>query len=72
LELHTSEEIESVNHLPKRQKVAVAEDSVIKAIERLKSDADMVLKYCESRSLPMEAKQEVQQIAVRLSTLCQH
>jgi hypothetical protein len=72
LELHTSEEIESVNHLPRRQKVIVTEDSVIKAIERLKYDADTVVKYCESSSLPMEAKQEVLQIAVQLNTLCRH
>lgn len=72
LELHTSEESESVSHLTKRQKLAVTEDSVLKAIERLKCDADMVVTYCKSSSLPVEAKQDVLQIAVQLNALCQH
>ncbi|XP_023725992.1 uncharacterized protein C1orf112 homolog isoform X2 [Cryptotermes secundus] len=69
LELHTSEEIKSIDHLPKRQKVAVTEDSVIKAIERLKYDTGMVVRFCESSSLPVEAKQEVLKVAVQLNTL---
>lgn len=72
LELPTSEEIGSVSHMPKRQKLGITEDSVIKAIERLKRDADTVIMYCRSGSLPVEAKQDVLQIAVQLNTLFQH
>jgi uncharacterized NAD(P)/FAD-binding protein YdhS len=72
LELRTPEQIESVDHLPKRQKLAVTEDSVMKAIQRLKYDTKMVVEYCESSSLSTEAKQDVLQIAVELNTLCQH
>jgi hypothetical protein len=72
LELCTPEETESVGYLTKRQKLAITEESVIKAIERLKLDADMVVTYCKSSGLPVEAKQDVLQIAVQLNTLCQH
>jgi hypothetical protein len=69
LQLHTSEESESVSHLTKRQKLAITEDSVFRAIERLKCDADMVITYCKCSSLPVEAKRDVLQVAVQLNTL---
>jgi hypothetical protein len=69
-EFSTSDEAETGNHLPKRPKLTIPEDSVMKAIERLKNDASMVVKYCEDSGLPMEAKQDILQIAVQLKALC--
>jgi hypothetical protein len=70
-EFHVSDETETGDHLPKRPKLAVTEDSIIKAVERLKNDSSLVVKYCEDNSLPMETKQDILQIAVQLKALCQ-
>jgi hypothetical protein len=68
-EFNVSDEAETGSRLPKRPKLDVSEDSVIKAIERLKMDASLVVKYCEDSSLPAESKQDVLSIAVQLKAL---
>jgi hypothetical protein len=65
-------EMESVNHTAKRLKLTVAEDSVVRTIERLKNDTDILAKYCESSSLPADVKKDVLQISLRLKMLCQN
>jgi hypothetical protein len=67
-----SNEMESVDHTAKRLKLTVAEDSVIRTIERLKNDTDMLAKYCESSGLPADTRKDVLQISVRLQMLCQN
>jgi hypothetical protein len=71
LEFSTSEGVESVDHLAKRPKLTITEDSVIEAVEQLKKDISVVVKYCEANSLPTEAKQDILKIAVQLKALCQ-
>ncbi|GFG33844.1 hypothetical protein Cfor_12804 [Coptotermes formosanus] len=69
-----SSEMESVGHTAKRLKLTVAEDtySVIRTIERLKNDIDMLAKYCESSGLSADARKDVQQISLRLQMLCKN
>jgi hypothetical protein len=69
-----SGEMESVGHTAKRLKLTVAEDtySVIRTIERLKNDIDMLAKYCESSGLSADARKDVQQISLRLQMLCKN
>ncbi|KDR20530.1 uncharacterized protein C1orf112 homolog [Zootermopsis nevadensis] len=68
-EFRASDEGDTGNRLPKRPKLMIAEDSVIKVIERLKNDASTVVKYCEDNSLPAETKQDILQIALQLKSL---
>lgn len=67
-----SNERESVNHAAKKLKLIITEDSVITTIQRLKNDTNMLVKYCESSSLPEDAKKDVLQISLQLNTLCQN
>jgi hypothetical protein len=67
-----SNEMESVNHTAKKLKLTVTEDSVITTIQRLKNDTNMLVKYCESSSLPAEAKIDVLQICLQLNMLCEN
>lgn len=67
-----SNEMESVNHTAKKLKLTVTEDSVITIIQRLKNDTNMLVKYCESSSLPAEAKKDVLQICLQLNMLGQN
>lgn len=67
-----SNEMESINHTAKKLKLTVTEDSVITTIQRLKNDTNMLVKYCESSSLPAEAKKDVLQICLQLNMLCQN
>lgn len=65
-------DMESVNHSAKRLKLTVTEDSVIRTIERLKNNTEMLVKYCKSSNLPADAKNDVLQISVKLKELCQN
>lgn len=65
-------EMESVNHAAKKLKLTVTEDSVITTIQKLKNDTNMLVKYCESSSLPEDAKKDVRQISLQLKMLCQN
>ena len=67
-----SNEIESVNHTTKKLKLTVTEDSVVTAIQRLKNDTNLLVKYCESNSLPADAKKDLLQISLQLNMLCQN
>jgi hypothetical protein len=64
--------MESVNHAAKKLKLTVTEDSVITTIQKLKNDTNMLVKYCESSSLPEDAKKDVRQISLQLKMLCQN
>lgn len=67
-----SNEMESINHTAKKLKLTVTEDSVITTIQRLKNDTNMLVKCCESSSLPADAKKDVLQISLQLNMLCQN
>ncbi|KAJ9589874.1 hypothetical protein L9F63_017029 [Diploptera punctata] len=55
---------------PKKLKLTESENAVNKSIERLKQEISIIQEYCEAKSLPHAAKEELLQVSAQLKRLC--